>query len=185
MKIAVLAWGSLVCNPGTLSLATEWRPEGPILPIEFSRISDNSRLTLVIDERDGARVQTFFALSSLGDTALAISELMKREGMRSQDRVGCFTTRPMTCSARAQRLHPAACDSIVAWCKASSLDAVIWTALGPRFKAKADEEFSPEAAIRYLKGLEGDVRTKALRYIREAPVQVQTPVRQLVERLLV
>ena len=50
MKIAVLGWGSLIWNKGNLRLTTNWTDGGPILPIEFSRISDDGRLTLVIDD---------------------------------------------------------------------------------------------------------------------------------------
>ena len=63
MAIAILAWGSLIWNPGSLHIVDGWRPGGPTLPIEFSRISDNGRLTLVIDEACGVPVPTCFALS--------------------------------------------------------------------------------------------------------------------------
>jgi hypothetical protein len=51
MKIAIVGWGSLIWDPRDLHLATA------ILPIEFSRISDNGRLTLVVDERYAAAGQ--------------------------------------------------------------------------------------------------------------------------------
>jgi hypothetical protein len=41
-----------------------WMRGGPILPIEFSRISGGERLTLVIDEECGTRVPTRYALSA-------------------------------------------------------------------------------------------------------------------------
>ena len=50
MKSAVLAWGSLVWDPRDLQLAAEFAPNGPLLPIEFCRVSDDGRLTLVVDE---------------------------------------------------------------------------------------------------------------------------------------
>jgi len=55
--------------------------------------------------------------------------------------------------------------------------AVIWTSIGPRFKERANEEFSVEAAIRYLSGLRDATRVLALDYIRNAPEEVVTPVR--------
>lgn len=76
MRIAILGWGSLIWHPRDLPISGDWQPGGPVLPIEFSRISDNGlpapqstasrqagRLTLVIDERHGADVPTRFALS--------------------------------------------------------------------------------------------------------------------------
>ena len=58
-KIAVLAWGSLVPEPRDLK--AEFEPNGPLLPIEFCRVSDDGRLTLVIDETFGAVCTTYSA----------------------------------------------------------------------------------------------------------------------------
>lgn len=49
MKIAVLGWGSLIWDQGNLQINDDrWHTAGPLLPIEFARISGGSRLTLVI-----------------------------------------------------------------------------------------------------------------------------------------
>ncbi|HOW68396.1 MAG TPA: hypothetical protein P5055_13320 [Candidatus Paceibacterota bacterium] len=58
MSIAILGWGSLIWNPRDLPITGDWQGDGPVLPIEFTRISDNGRLTLVIDERHGVDVPT-------------------------------------------------------------------------------------------------------------------------------
>src|SRR5208337_2191663 len=50
MKIAVLAWGSIVWERGVLEVAATFMPNGPNLPVEFCRVSGDERLTLVIDE---------------------------------------------------------------------------------------------------------------------------------------
>ena len=39
MKIAILGWGSLIKEPCELPIAGEWQKDGPLLWIEFSRIS--------------------------------------------------------------------------------------------------------------------------------------------------
>jgi len=184
MRIAVVAWGSLVWNRGILLLTEDWRPEGPVLPIEFSRVSDNGRLTLVIDETHGANVQSFFATSALEDLSLAVANLMEREHIQNVDRVGVYISYSNSFSARAKKVHPSACEAIASWSRTRGLDAVIWTALAPRFKEKTGETFSPESAIRYLRTLDGATREDALQYIREAPSQVQTPVRDLAGVLL-
>lgn len=42
MKIVCIAWGSLIWEPGPLRVASTWRPDGPVLPLEFVRDSDDS-----------------------------------------------------------------------------------------------------------------------------------------------
>jgi len=66
-------------------------------------------------------------------------------------------------------------------------DAAIWTALASNFHepGKGGEPFSVTAAIRYLETLERWDAAKfapALAYIRNAPIEVQTPVRAAVQR---
>ena len=55
MNIAILGWGSLVPDPRGLPIADGWHQAGPVLPIEFSRISKDGQragcLTLVIPQR--------------------------------------------------------------------------------------------------------------------------------------
>jgi len=48
VKIAVIAWGSLVWDPRDLDIEPEWREDGPLLPVEFARFSGRERLTLVL-----------------------------------------------------------------------------------------------------------------------------------------
>ncbi len=50
VKSAVLAWGSLVWDPRALQTTGKFTANGPLLPIEFCRVSDDGRLTLAIDE---------------------------------------------------------------------------------------------------------------------------------------
>ena len=62
-----------------------------------------------------------------------------------------------------------------------------WTALASRLHepGKRGEPFSVSAAIRYLEDLEKrDAATfgLALTYIRKAPIEVQTPVRDAVKK---
>jgi len=81
-KIAVLGWGSLVWDPRDLQAAAKFAPNGPLLPIEFCRISGDGRLTLVIDETFGAVCTTCSARSAIEDLDAAIENLRVREGMQ-------------------------------------------------------------------------------------------------------
>ena len=80
MKIVILGWGSLVWDPRQLPLKTAWKLHGPKLPIEFSRVSRDARLTLVIDPDNGTEVPTRFALSTRTEMPDAIADLRDREG---------------------------------------------------------------------------------------------------------
>ena|SRR5271165_3513243 len=82
MKIAVLAWGSVVWDPQDLRAAGTFAPNGPLLPIEFRRVSADGRLTLVIDETFGAICTTYSAPSALQNLDAAVENLRGREGMQ-------------------------------------------------------------------------------------------------------
>ena len=181
MKIAILGWGSLIWDPRKLQLATEWMKGGPILSIEFSRISDNGRLTLVIDEQHGADVPTRYALSSLGDVDEAVSDLQKREGTPNRNRIGFVGIASGRTSKRARTKHPVACERVRAWAGEKKFDGVVWTALGPNFEEKAGEPFSADAAARYVNHLAEETKALALAYIQNAPAEIITPVRKRLE----
>lgn len=180
MRIGVLGWGSLIWDPRELQLAGGWQEGGPVLPIEFSRISDNGRLTLVIDENHGVDVPTRYAVSSLTDLDLAITDLQEREGTPYRDRIGFADLLHNRNCQRAQMKHPGACERVRAWAGERQFDAVVWTAIGPRFREKTGEPFSIDAAVRYFARLPEQTKALALDYIRNAPADVKTPVREKV-----
>ena len=181
MNIAVLGWGSLVSQPRELRLAGKWMEGGPRLPIEFSRISDNGRLTLVIDERRGADVPTRYVRSAFGDLDEAITDLQKREGTPVRNRIGFIDIASGFTCERARANHPIACGRIQAWAEGQEFDAVVWTALGPRFQDKIGVPV--DAAVGYLAGLREPTRTSAFDYILNAPADVATRVRKKVAEL--
>jgi hypothetical protein len=186
MKIAVLAWGSLVWDPRDLQAAAEFAPNGPLLPVEFCRISVDGRLTLAIDETFGATCTTYSAPSALESLDAVIENLRLREGMLNALEVGFVEPSGKQSDIALQR-HPEAVATIAAWVTSSGYDAAIWTALASNFDQsdKGGEPFSVTAAIQYLETLEGQDAAKfarALAYIRNAPPEVETPVRDEVNR---
>jgi hypothetical protein len=187
LKIAVLAWGSLILEPKTLSIQTAFKPIGPRLPIEFSRLSRDGRLTLVIDEANGASCPTYVARSAFDALDPALENLWIREGgggepppqsIRNHGRVGFVDRISETRSDKAIERHLRATETIETWATANAYDAVIWTTLASNFSEKADcEPFSTEAAMRYLEVLDQPTLELALNYIRKAPPEIQTPTR--------
>lgn len=192
MRIGVLAWGSLVWNPGELLLTDDFQPNGPQLAIEFCRVSSDRRLTLVIDETVGTPCSTYSGVSSFEDLDKAIENLWVRESkagakipadLRAQAMIGFVDLQNNTESAAARQRHPRAVDAIKEWAGAEGFDAIVWTALPIRFKDTLNVPFSTEAAITYLDGLEDKaVKSMALDYVRKAPPEVQTPVRTAVQK---
>ena len=187
MKSAVLAWGSLVWDPRELQTAAKFVADGPLLPIEFCRISADGRLTLAIDETFGAMCKAYSAPSALEDLDAAIENLRMREGMPDAWAVGFVELGSGGQSDAAMERHPRAVATIAAWAQSNGYDAAIWTALQSNFAEwdKGGEPFSVSAAIQYLETLEGkdaDKFARALAYIRKAPSEVETPVREEVSK---
>lgn len=191
MRIAVLAWGSLIWDRRELAIREDFRPSGPRLSVEFCRVSGDGRLTLVIDEAIGSSCLTYSAASTFGDLDAALQNLWRREGsqdealpknVRTHGRVRFVEVASGDHSAKAIERHPQAVDAIKVWAQANGYDAAIWTALASNFHepTKAAKLFSVEAAVRYIEALEAPKRDAALGYVRSAPTEVQTPVRAAV-----
>jgi hypothetical protein len=178
MTIAILGWGSLVWDKRNLRLAGDWQTGGPVLPIEFSRVSSDGRLTLVIDPLHGVPVATLFARSEFPTLNKTIANLREREGTTAE-KIGYVNLVSHTACDYSRRHHPAACDAIQAWAQANQWQAVIWTALISNFESDGRPPFSVPAALAYLRGLTGEKPTRALEYIQRAPEEVDTPVRRL------
>ena len=185
MKIAILAWGSLVWNKRGLKTTGAFEPNGPKLPIEFCRVSGDGRLTLVIDETHGKLCTTYSARSVFESLDDALVNLWIRESragatvptnIRIHSAIAFVDLVTGITSPRAMRRLDVA-NAITAWAKDFSFDAVIWTALGIKFKPVVGEPFSVSSAIKYLAGLNTESQSKAFEYIRKAPLTIQTPLR--------
>jgi hypothetical protein len=171
MKIAILAWGSLIWDQRELPTLGEWRKGGPVLPIEFSRVSSGGRLTLVIDEKNGVPVKTHYAQSGSAGLSEAIEDLSKREGSPSH-KIGVIS--------KTINNAKAGLDTIKAWAVDNKWDAVIWTGLASNFEEKKHVPFTVENGLVYLSSLAGEEKAEARRYIERAPEEVITPLRRAV-----
>ncbi|MET3020781.1 hypothetical protein [Flavobacterium hydatis] len=174
MKIAIIAWGSLIWNPETLKYDKEfgWSGSGPFLPVEFARISKNGRLTLVITE-NGTLVQTFYAISNYADLNSAVGNLKYREGTTSKN-IGYFNKRSNT-------FYPTDfqyVENISQWVANLDVDAVIWTNLPENWQDVTDDR------IRYLNKLTDEKKDSAKTYIAKTPKQIATRLKlEIVEKL--
>lgn len=182
MMIAILGWGSLIWETADLPIASEWKTGGPVLPLEFSRVSDNRKLTIVLDPEVGVNCKTQFAFSARSNLADAIEDLRVRE-QTVQEHIG-FVDLPRHLSSSQTYPHQVDVDAIVRqWCHDHQIEAAIWTALKPNFQQKLGTPFSIEVAIDYLKQLPPSDRASALDYFRQTPAEIDTPLRQKVTQL--
>ena len=175
MKIACIGWGSLVWKPDVLRCADAWQPDGPALPLEFARTSRDGRLTLVLIA-GATPVATLWSALDYASAESARDALAGREG----------------CGAHAIGLWPGVMPEydvggteVAFWAKAKGLDAVVWTALKPKFgnvSGKGPE--SAVAAVEYLKQLSPEAAAAAREYVERCPAQVRTPFRVAFEERL-
>lgn len=181
MKIAILGWGSLIWSPKNLNYNKEfgWNTQGPLLPIEFSRISNDGRLTLVIDKKADP-IKTLFSISNYTDLDVAILDLAIREGC-SKDKIGycrkagiAFEYMPTNFLFKKE---------IENWLSINhDIDAVIWTNLSVKFKDVIGLEYSPINVIKYLQTLPSEKQVLAEEYIRKTPSQIHTNMRKIIEQ---
>ena len=173
MKIALLGWGSLIWEPGSLKghVRGGWKTGGPELPLEFSRksTSRSGALTLVIDSAYGAKCLTRCITSARRKLDRAIADLEDREGVTSGDSIGFVNLTSSESRGGAEETV----NAIRSWAEKRNYDAVVWTALQSNFK-----NYSVERAVRYLAELPREGKVKAKEYIENAPREVVTPLRK-------
>jgi len=184
MKIAIIAWGSLIWQPKDLLFDTEfsWKEDGPILPIEFARISKDGRLTLVITQ-NGTFVPTLCSLSKYETLDEAILNLAVREGSGRRS-ISSYN------KSKNEFSHNVFFkERIVDWINEKGFDAVIWTNLGENWDIKNETKkivktIKPDERIEYLTNLKGNASALAEEYIRKTPLQIRTKYRAKIEEEL-
>ena len=185
VKSAVLAWGSLVWDPGGLQTAGKFAANGPLLPIEFCRVSDDGRLTLAIDESFGALCKTYSAPSALEDSRCGDGgSLPAREGWRTSRAVGfvepasgrqsdCRDGKPSPGRRDDRRLGGV--DSATTPRSGRRSPAISTT--GARAASRSPSPRRCNISKRWKRTIPRNSRA-ALAYIRKAPPEVETPVRE-------
>jgi len=176
MLIGCLGWGSLVWDPRNLPIQGPWFTDGPLLPIEFARQSRDDRITLVLVP-GRPLVRSLWTVLSVVNLREACAALGQREGMRGQGvqrRIGAWARGdPPEGGELAERIE--------AWAAPLGLDAVIWTALPPRFQGVSGRVPSAWEVVAHLDALQGDARQRAEEYVRRAPRQIDTDYRRYIE----
>ena len=177
MKIVCLAWGSLIWKPEAVPVG-EWRPGGPSLPIEFARVGESGELATVVTP-GAPTCAVHWARLREPDLSVATTLLRQREGIRDDHYVGMHVAGV----AAGPWLGAVEIDR---WARAQGeVEAVIWTALPPRFDETVSRVPSPDEAARYLASLVGERRRHAEDYVRRVPEEIAaTPNRRALEALI-
>lgn len=183
IKVAILGWGSLLWDPSPDfdERLEAWQTDGPILPLEFSRVSETrgKALTLVVDEKNGSQCQVAYAMTKRKSPEDAVADLRCREGTVLA-KIGCFFSDG---SRKAQSHSEQTLAAISVWAKAKSLDVVVWTDLSSNFPRKSikKKEFTVPNAIEHLQSLGASGKARAAEYVWRAPDFVTTPLRSALQ----
>ena len=108
------------------------------------------------------------------DLAVAEKALCAREGIAGEKCSSWIGSWKRGCPA------PDNIADLPVWAEAHEIDAVVWTALAPRFANKARSP-SADEVIKYLHGLPEPLRTRARQYIEQAPRQIDTDYRRQID----
>ena len=165
--IVCLGWGSLIWNPGGLKVNGEWQNDGPNAPVEYLRHSQDGRLTLVIDS-DVPCSQVLWIKMDCVNIETAKEKLRIREGKIKHKFVGIW---------KAGQDSPMSLSGLDSWAEGVGAEAVIWTALPPKFKNIDYNKPNIEDAIAHIERLDIDSKQLAEEYVRKTPAQIKTPFR--------
>jgi hypothetical protein len=178
MSIACLGWGSLIWDPRELPVEPEWHKDGPLASVEFTRQSSDGRITLVLDPQ-AVPVTLLWARMAVDDLAAAKEHLRRREQITAKEWSSLIG------SWKVGDPEPSTIHDLPLWADSHGIDAVIWTALSPRFPSKRKGQ-SPSAdeVIAHLEILEGARKLDAKRYIELAPSQIDTEYRRRIKAAL-
>jgi len=174
MKIACIGWGSLIWRPENLAIQKKWFEDGPMLPIEFTRISDDGRVTLIID-KDAKPVRTLWAFMTVTDIDKAIISLKEREKIQNLKKIE-YVKSTDTKTEEVEKI-------IIDWLNSKSLDYAIWTGLSFG-KKTISKRPTIETILRHLEQLPYGIGQRAEEYIRNAPKQIDTEYRREIENKL-
>lgn len=151
---------------------------GPLVPLEFSRISPKrlQALAVCIDRTSGSPCPTNVIRSVRSDISEAVADLAARE-RAAVDLIGWTDTMSGTLRARDQHVG----EAVTNWCRDTGWKGAVWTDLDTNFGEIEGGAFSVARAIAYLRTLSGPSRDEAVTYITRAPESTCTSLRQALE----
>ena len=161
IKIAYLGWGSLLWNFKDLKIDS-WIQSNLSFPLEFSRISKDGRLTLVVDEKIGTPNLIWYALANYKNVDTAINDLKKREGTLKKNISYVNLAKK---KYRIKNTSPKLGQEIVMWALKEKVDVVIWTDLLTNWEEIRKVPYSSKNAIEYFEESSITTQMKIFDYV--------------------
>ena len=175
--IAVIGFGSLIWDLEILTplVRGPWQMDkGPLLPLEFTRISPKRKLALAlcIDLMDGKDCMTSVIHSTRTTVAEARRDLARRE-RAPEGFIGAICLNTGLMGGR-----PRTAGIVGQWCQQAGYSGAVWTDILPNFIAQQNVDWTVRDGIDYLKTLDEEGLAEAVQYIELAPRAVDTPLRR-------
>lgn len=168
MTIACLGWGSLIWRNDGLNCDENWRTDGPLLPIEFARMSKGGEITLVI-LGSAAVVPVLWSVMKAPTLAAAAEGLRIREGKTRHEWIGTWSR-----DGGSTAPHH---EAVAGWAHPRNFSGVVWTALPPKWDDEIGKVPALPDILGYLSTLEPAKQARARKYILETPRQITTTYR--------
>lgn len=169
--IACIGWGSLIWDPRDLEIEAEWQDNGPLLPVEYYRQSQDGRLTLVLDA-SGSMCRSYWVKMKHVNLDEAAEDLRAREG----------TVEKYVARWESGESSPELIPSLAGWSDSVGVTGAVWTALPPKFAGVDDRRPTTEEAVGCIRSLDDNEYSKAEEYVRKTPSQIRTAFRDKFER---
>ena len=170
MSIVCIGWGSLIWDPRGLPIVPPWNEDGPWLPIEYLRHSVKTETVTLVLEPSVQPVQSLWVRLDVTDLAQARETLRIRERTVARH-IGYWSPSESTASDVT--------EIIESWAVQHNVDGVVWTALPPKWNDENGIAPTIDQVLAYLRDC--GAGSRAERYVRKTPAQVQTVYRARIE----
>lgn len=178
-RAVFVGFGSIIWDPRDLNSAfkaeSAFKANGPNLQLAFSRVSQDGRLTLVVDENKGRPCSTMYMECKENNLVGNLRALRTREGT-NDGYIGYIDlkNRKARCAHRGDDTkNRELIETMVQWALDNNVTQVIWTDLPSNFVQEKGKEFTLERAIDHINALETLNKIKAIEYILKAPKNVR------------
>jgi hypothetical protein len=179
---AILGWGSLIWDLENLTphVRGGWSiGGGPVLPMEFTRVSAKRQqaLAVCLDAVHGVGCVTHAIASVRNEFGAVVADLARRE-RAPVERIGVVCL----ASGHVNGSSPEVAEGVRQWCADGGWRGAVWTDLPSNFEDRLGEGFSVGRAMAYLRSLTGASLDEAVRYFENAPAATDTPLRRALSK---